>query len=106
MMTLDDFDLPTMERRAFISGQREIADLIGAFDDAVSDHASILEENERELEEAKTEAREAEEALRELTRNVREKLETVDRIIAECKRISNRADLESALQDVYNEVSN
>ena len=105
MMTLDDFDLPTMERHAFISGQREIADLIGAFDDAVLENSSILEENEKELAEAKAEAREAEEALRELKRAIQERLEAVDLILAECKRISKRADLESALQAIYNETT-
>ena len=105
-MTLEDFDLPTMERHAFISGQREIADLIGAFDDAIKDTAETLGVRDKELEEAKTEAREAEEALRELQRQIRDKLDTVDRILADCKRISGRKELEAALQALYNEVAN
>ena len=99
-------DLADLERHAYITGDLTTAELAARVLDAEEEIATATDALEEELAEEKAARQEAEEAVLELQRAVRERLEAVDAVLSECKRISKREELEAALQAVYNEVAN
>lgn len=98
----EDLDFGRIEREAYIRGDSMMAQLAAVADDRSMEVAG-LEENVSDLEDRVKElTQQQDEALAELRAAVRERLEAVDAVLAECKRISKRAELEAALQAVYN----
>lgn len=106
MIYTEDTDFSAIERAAWIAGNAQLAALAAAADDISTEAVQTREQLEKECEEWADKATKAEEALTELRAAVRERLEAVDAILAECQRISKRAELEAALQAAYNEVAN
>lgn len=104
-MTYGEIDLATMERRAYIEGNTHLADLIATFQDETEYHAEALAELQTNCDEHEARANVAEENMLTLKRAIQDRLEEVDRILAECKRISGRKELEAALQAIYNETA-
>ena len=93
-----------IERAAWQAGQDQIADLAAAADDLRTEAATELEGMEKERDAETVRAEEAETSLTNLKAAVQERLQAVDTILAQCKRISRRAELEAELQAVYNET--
>ena len=97
----EDLDFALIERNAYQRGDMVVAQLAAVADDAKAEIEQANTEHEKELERESERAEKAEEGLADLQSAVQERLQAVDTILAECKRISKRAELEAALQAVY-----
>ena len=90
---IEDFDLSTMERHAFISGNTELASLIAAFDDETERMREDLTATEADRDDEKNLREEAEERVRELE----QRLDRVYTMVEQAQRVSNRAEILKAL---------
>lgn len=101
-MQYDDFDLPTMERNAWQRGDVQLARLIASLEDDKEIAQDDVQRAETERDEALKAAERTLQDASERQRGVENAIEALDDLLKSCKRLSNRAAIEEAVQAIYN----
>lgn len=101
-MQYTDRDLGAIERAAWQRGDSLVAELAALAEDVERDLQEQLDEKDKELEAEAKRANDAEGALRDRTQGIDRAFSALDAVLASCKRIAGRKELEAAIQDAYN----
>ena len=101
MIYTEDADFSAIERAAWLAGNAQVAALAAAADDLAAQAVQERERLEKERDDEYDRAEAAKESLETMRVDLQRALQAVDDVLADCKRISKRAELEAALQSVY-----
>ena len=98
----DDLDFARLEREAFIRGDSTVAQLAAVALDRTEDVAEMqerIDDLEKRLEDEKQESDDSARIREEETTAA---IETLTDLLKSCKRLSNRTEIEEAVQAIYN----